>query len=1657
MQKKKFFAGLLMVAMVFSNITVFADETTVQPPESTKVETTAETQEVKTPDVKVVEKSGLHLNVTYPINQKELNYIPEFSMQLRDTSNKVLATAIANSSNFNKSTNSYALVFNVPEYTSGSEFRLVMDKGDSSVKAINFSTFTPSKDSDDIVRTDYSINTKTYASIVISSSEFTDADAKKSTVLDGSVKTPFIAQVQTDTSKVGVILENATGSRIKNETVVITNMKTKEAKEVKSDSYGIAWVDYNFVAPQFFVEMKNTNLAISNGTEGVLFCTFPFLAKGEALSNALFYKGIIDNNANMIPVSDVGVNITTSDNTDLSTKWTEVTLTLTKDDIAQTISVSKDSNKLTTLADGEYKVDLVESLYADAKLKTRTLKVVDGKGTIDISMTSKAIMDVSKAGEAYRFSVINVDSVKDKEYSGTKSTLFAVTPGESYLIKDNETGEVMTISVPLDAKLIRVVLGDGVTYDNVGGRPHTGDSLPIFLSIFGIAMIGAFFMFKKHGKDIKVSKNSFLSLFLVGTVAASSFVYTIKDTTKDITVEAGAESGGVQAKIDGGTMAANQEIVMEDGLDPGINNIMKGVLRVWFDITDGLTEDATLEDMAGESKFTGRVSESIYIPESARANDMWMHSGYITVDNSGGIYKMFGTTLFERNSKPVNVGDRSRATQQRNSGSGNKLISTVSRAMDNMGGSLAGGNIGAALDGVIKGEMYGDSAEAQKNRDELFNAYLDLLPSGGQGDALNKDILKKYYKENKVTLMAEPLMAIRVSGVSTSDYSKYNFISPHDTTILNSYLYNIGSTSEEMTNYNRTLSMGYQRNAKTDTYQNFHYATRTYVRHFLSAIYPISNKVQGQSVYGGWGFWHWDGTAALTATPKITADLNVTVVNENGAPTGTSFTQPVSGWTDGDNRFLVDITSSYNSIASIISGGMQISYNGKNYAIEPSYNNTVELLDVKDKENINKTTMKVGVGGSNSAIATPYPSSPMEWKYWIGVHSYPDAKALNTYLGGRQDNGSTLGSSDMDDYYNYINGGSGSTVDNKYKDRKNGDGSPASSDAKAIIHVKVKEVKTDGSQIVKEVPEWRLSKYWDKLSDKPEQQYDATFSMTLSADDNVKALRGNERDATTNKTASQNRSEMIKNSLKPSGSVQFSAVDPDLNGAPWAKSKAKFVGSSAMNITHESTNGSLKVTGDLLATKINDGISNIKLANWTKYSASINGIGSTNNGSNTNDSSLVERAFKFAYSIKSPNFSHAIYKYKEQWTANRYGVYNVYNDRSYTVNESPAQRIEKAIYDLKVRFFNYVAKGTSAPRFTGTSSSNGNSYTSVVASSEALKVNPEVAMAYDDASGRTSVAYVAGSKMRDIYPMSYNSAVMNMRVNSTVNGTTTATDTDAQRLANNLGAGGVGVNYKGSPVSAQFEITGNVVVKTFALDVNSMAKSAWNAGSSYNTDNIRDSFLSTFASKTSGGWTANMFSSAGLKINGNNYGDHNENFAVNSNGQSVTTHTLVLKGGKIVSVDGGQPSGELRTALENMKVLGDSNVFGAFERGAGANLTADDANVASLINAVRGTNDLGVNRPWYYEDTTTLVVKEYTTTFPLPEGMMFGDKIPMTVPGLDTPVDKQQFFNKGYTGHTTLKLTMGPLNVSYDSSNGTNGERKVNFVVPNVSILDTTN
>lgn len=345
-----------------------------------------------------------------------------------------------------------------------------------------------------------------------------------------------------------------------------------------------------------------------------------------------------------------------------------------------------------------------------------------------------------------------------------------------------------------------------------------------------------------------------------------------------------------------------------------------------------------------------------------------------------------------------------------------------------------------------------------------------------------------------------------------------------------------------------------------------------------------------------------------------------------------------------------------------------------------------------------------------------------------------------------------------------------------------------------------------------------------------------------------------------------------------------------------------------------------------------------------------------------------------------------------------------------------------------------------------------------------LFVYPEVMMLYTDYIGRTSTAVTAADRIREIKPIAFNSVkYINPMIDPVVTGMSTATDAKAKALNGSLGMK-KDVIYKGSSTTNSTGTTGKVELKSYVLDIgDSAVKTAW-GNSAYSAQTVADEFLNRYTTKnaTSGLREVTFDVDANYVINNQDVGGTKGKVKSPQSGTTTSaTHSLEVRGGVLIGVDGSRDlasvNPELLKALEEMGIKVSTKakgIFLGFDANQGDALKGEKDTDLNQVNAIRGTGDWQNGKPWYNEDTTVLVVREYTSTFAVPQ-YTYTDKLPMMLAGLETPADMNQFFSKGFKGYVAVRYDLVNSYFTANTSTGKNAPAKAQFVVPNVTVEDT--
>ncbi len=1628
----------LFSASAFAAESTGNTETTVPTNPTPTSESSLPTQpEQLTDNSQGVVTDGLYVDIYYPTDTS--TYIPEFTLELWDVqTDKLISSATGNSQNYQDG--KYRLIFNHPGYRFGDELALILRKTDGIIEEINFNG--------------YHLKLNTHVKFTID--QFTyfegDNDERAFRDLTATKLNPLTASLVTNPKKVGLSLQSESGTPLKKTPVEIKLLEGKGSFQATSDDNGMIWLDTDKLTWKFLVSSKGLT-AINGSNKAEVELPAPVVA---GIQKSAVILPIIFKSATSKSDSKIAVSLSTNANTDLSKAWSEFDLTLTDaNGVTSTHTLNLDSTTIQGLADGQYKLEVSNAKYADIKLASASLSVQGGKGGIKGTIQPKHVLEISKDGNPYSFSVINVPKIADKQYKGTKPKTFAVAPGESYMIKDNDTGKVETVAIDAKSPITRVILGAGVVFGGSASTPYTGDPIIYLVILFGVSVIIAFggLMGYMNNRKKSIAKTKLMSLLLVTTLLTSLFsavmpvsVYASGDSSIASIGGTDPAPGTPTSPTPAGEFqTSNQIAVLQFGFIP--NKVKPSGEKV-------LSNSSGVADLEDPFKFDYE-DLMFYMAPSKISDTLWRKqgSGLITFKRGQGVKTLYGNNPLYPNS-PVGKSHEELmkrtlkyADLARNIDNYNYFEQIIGDALYNIDPK----NSNRSLSGLGSDRVIGESLKTmiedyitnRKDKSEIDAqiigglmvwGYLDLIKSRGilTGDeysAFEQMMLDKFNK-GELIFFAQTVVGVSVKDNRSAYDRNYAFIPMHQATDWYLWIRQKARPTDKVVQgltanreYEAVVKGGAPKGGRSDSspYKengNLQFSFRPYARdYYARTLKPVTDSVPlseevSKNPFGGWGFQPWGyGDSEQANTPAIDAQLNVTVVDKDGNPTNEVFNVPVNGWTEHSERYLgvLDIN---NDSDSVIRGGMEVTYKGKTYTILPDEDARFTLVDKKDNENINKAVLTKEAVGEDLTIPVPSPGAST-WEIRLGYDT-PLPLDLNKYLGGDESSGS-------------------SSVENKYE------GTGEFSNAQITLFVQAQEATSKDEKVESklEVPQWRLSKYWEDIS--PSAKNPATFSLQLPIET------------------------FINPSVSPSD-VTFKLLNPNLSQVPWAISRAKLFNDTLYrSFSPFNTSAEFNLAGDLLALKDNGTISNNKFASWVNNMILFNNrIGSATAGSPAGQAT-VTKSFLFQYGVDSgvdPFRYTEDRRVKDWYHDTKDGGHWHYKWEPRTFDAT--SQYTTADYDTTVTFQRYIPKDSAAPKtFENASESVNGKHWETNQSTETLKVNPEVLMAYDDQNGNTSVAFVAGDRLRPIKPVSYNVAqFVNVDVNPTVTGMSVATDSNAKQLAKSLNAADKEVLYKGSAVTTSFDVKGQLELKTFALDIgNSALKNTWNPDTTYSTDAINEAFVSKYATKdeAKGKWKVTLDADGKPVIGGKEYGGKQGKVVAEQSDESVKTYVLEVRSGKLVGVNGNRnlnnlPT-ELKEALTRMHILGDDNVFNTFERGTGAKLTEDI--VATLGNAIRGSSDLAVGKGFYNEDSTILVVREYTTTFNLPS-YMTTDKIPMEIDGLEVPVDKNQFFSKGKTGHTLLQYKVADVEMVADSSKGDFGVKKsTQFVVGNASVLDS--
>ena len=609
------------------------------------------------------------------------------------------------------------------------------------------------------------------------------------------------------------------------------------------------------------------------------------------------------------------------------------------------------------------------------------------------------------------------------------------------------------------------------------------------------------------------------------------------------------------------------------------------------------------------------------------------------------------------------------------------------------------------------------------------------------------------------------------------------------------------------------------------------------------------------------------------------------------------------------------------------------------------------------------------------------------------------------------------------------------------------------------------------------------------------------------------------------------KSDNNKISMSTIGTVGSTNIDDrykDLTPNTWFYAKGYVADGSTDSISHEDNTASIKLDTTLNMVKSKDNGS-LVLANWITGNTSLSdyAINSGNKPVNYTGTSEYSKYADLRVGIYNKLTYTHYYGYRSHVWA---GLFSIcccgLSPETISPNSSNVS-YTTANYGLDVSFDRYIQEATTGLTVAKETKSSNGFTTLRYQLNETLNIYPEYGMLFEDETGTETLKWVIGDKSRQIKPVVYQSMEHKVYVIPASNGTSVATDSRATTAVNSLvmsdsTAKGKQLIYKGAGVNTSYKLqrdSGNtgtalLTVKTYALDIgDATLKTAWN-NSSYNSYDEHSALITNIKNSNKASITEKLLVDAkpylSLDLNNaqktstsNEYKmvNYNSNSLKVDNGNAVCfEHKLIVRAGRLIGVKMQKTDGTYQTvamtalkstnnalynALVEMKLYSESNIksetlLKVFDSQKGKGLT-ESLYISKLLDARKSLDSLNdsayslvnpvLNKGWYSEDTTVLVVKEYVTNFEVPSTSV-SDKLPMTITGLTTPTNKAQFFTSIGKGYTYLKYDL-PVTApavsgitekvsayfEFSSFPGDSlgfGRQGVDYLVPNVSITDTT-
>lgn len=1391
------------------------------------------------------------------------------------------------------------------------------------------------------------------------------------------------------------------GNKIPNITLRILNSATKAYKEVTSDENGRVILNTD--------EIDGALLFVCL-TEGYK------IAEGNGVMSYAVEESAVKST---IPVIDIKLNKTEIANSNIKTGYNIVIasnsmLLFNPTDMIVTLSNDTDEFSFNKLGIGTNSVDLPQGNY---KVAVETNGAFDVKHSdsastdseLKIDVTAKATLKISNSKEDCKFNIANISGYEDKDFEGAKD--FGVLTGQTVMVRNLLNDTTYTVSIDKEG-ITELDLATGVisaTQTSTKGDVKTADYITwviIFIVLALIVLITLLVIYLKKNNHLKGKKThtQLLSLILVGVMVMSF-------ASGQITVFAGAGSAPPRESIPGGSRGTTGNLQAFNNTGAGWSTMIKITLVPNMGM-ELLTEDAEEWQLAQRDKFRYQETE-LYLTTDTKTYNRWMNGGdIITIfDDVNGVtgggvslgrvwWRGDVVNEAERNARTLPIARSAESME----GWDNEFIKFILPFFHNRDLSK---EYGSALNAYMYEHLNinNQNPDKQDYTQKVFDDYIRYLQEtvGVSDIAVQK--YKDAFKDGKLSILFQSMIGCYImDGNQGTAY----YITTHDAMEVLHYTGKIAFPSREVeivrNNYNAVSRSGLGCSGSDN---NAHCIEFGHLP-FSIAKSLIENYLR---------------------TLKPAADC---------LPAGDA--NPFGGWGffnlgEGEERILYPsiygdiIYKIYDNSGNPIDTKVvevddyAVADRDDHYILDivdntPDMNipNTVTIGDttyVADLEQtvpvtavINNSEM-LKVADLDPSMITTVAKNTSGWSYPVlSLFPYvPELLNKLTHEGGTPD------------------------------------------DIKFTFEVVVRPVPQPANGEDR-VPQWRINKYWSSII--------PMFPTGTEKASSILSL--NELTADVGHAES---------SLSSDNGTAMRLISPLLNNVPFISNAKTDVNVNKIAVKHAKTpKTAITMYGDLMAFKENGNVDNLTTAAWVNQASTQYGdfiIDRSEGSDRVFGDEYVKKSAVLDYSFEP---IHMIKHYR----GIKRGHTRFTGCCCTTVTDDTTYTTTPATYSLSVLFncFNQPARASQS--FTDTRNETDGFTEFTQQSPKTMRLYAEVPMLFTDVAHNNSIRFVTADRATEVQPISYHTLQYSTKIVPTISGIA-ATDSKAKAKLAEMGL--VDPDFeaqmlnKGSATTTSYDVQGKLTAKTYALDINqSRYKNAWKSND-YTAQGVNDEFLAGFASaQPDGSYTANIDMTENLKINNQSYGNVKNTVTVKANNVNVKEYKLIVRAGEITSIEGHTDwqtrYPELADVLLNKMKANHAGVFSVFNSGDGDVL--DEPEFARLAGMLREDSpSIAEGKGWYSEDTTLISLYEYTTDFAL-VGSQYSNKIPSSIAGLESPQNKQLFYNTAYEGHLTLDFDLQavdarcktPLHYETSSDKWSNKVYKL-YAVPNVSVQDTTN